>query len=48
MVVPGDGMLVAGRKLKDADYWYVSFHLDELLFFNSVLDVEDVDAIYRL
>ena len=48
MVVPGNGMLVAGRRLNDDDYWYASFNLDELLFFNSALDAEDVDAIYRL
>ena len=31
MVVPGDGMVVAGRRLKDDDYLYASFSLDELL-----------------
>ena len=48
MVAPGDGMIVAGRRLKNDNYLYASFNLDELLFFNSALDAEDVDAIYRL
>ena len=45
---PGDGMLVAGRMLTKTDNSYSTFNLDELLFFNSVLNEEEVNAIYRL
>ena len=45
---PGDGMLVAGRMLTNTDNSYSTFNLDELLFFNSVLNEEEVNAIYRL
>ena len=45
---PGDGMLIAGRMLINTDNSYSTFNLDELLFFNSVLNEEEVNAIYRL
>ena len=45
---PGDGMLVAGRMLTNTDNSYSTFNLDELLLFNSVLNEEEVNTIYRL
>ena len=44
----GDGMIVAGRRFTNLDGSYASFSLDELLLFNSMLNAEDVNAIYSL
>ena len=44
----GDGMIVAGRRFTNLNGYYASVSLDEVLFFNSILNEEDVNAIYRL
>ena len=45
---PGNGMFIAGRMLTNMDNSYSTFNLDELLFFNSILNEEEVNTIYRL
>ena len=47
MAAPRDGMIVAGRLFTNTYNLYATFNLDELLFFNSVLN-EEVNAIYKL
>ena len=43
--LPGDGRIVVGRFLTDVDDHYNSLEVDELIFFNSALVLNDIVAL---
>ena len=43
----GDGRIVVGRYFTDMDQWYSSVEVDELVFFNRALTVDDIETLYQ-
>ena len=43
----GDGRIVVGRYATDRDIDYASVMVDELLFFNQALSVDDTETLYQ-
>ena len=41
----GDGRIVVGRIFTDHDYYYTSLEVDELIFFNSALVLDEIVAL---
>ena len=41
----GDGRIVVGRFLTDYDGYYTSLEVDELIFFNSAIVLDDIVAL---
>ena len=44
---PGDGRIVVGRYETDKDRNYVSVQVDELIFFNQALSMNDIKLLYN-
>ena len=44
---PGNGIVVIGRSYTNLHNGYASVELDELLFFNLALEVQEVEALYQ-
>ena len=43
----GDGRIVVGRRFTDQDKLQASIAVDELIFFNQSLTVDDIEALYQ-
>ena len=44
----GDGRIVVGRLLTDSDQGYASVMVDELIYFNTQLNFQDIEALNDL
>ena len=44
---PGNGIVVIGRSYTNLHNGYAGVELDELLFFNRALEVQEVEALYQ-
>ena len=42
---PGDGRIVVGRKYTDRNQDYASVQVDELIFFNNSLTLEEIETL---
>ena len=43
----GDGRIVVGRWYIDRDENYASVEIDELIFFNQALTVDNIETLYQ-
>ena len=44
--VAADGRIVVGRALTNYNHFYASIHIDELIFFNQALSLEEIRTIH--
>ena len=43
----GDGRIVVGRIYTESEGFYTSVVVDELIFFNQALTVDDIETLYQ-
>ena len=47
LYLAGDGRIAVGRFYPDRDQQYASVEVDELIYFNAALTIDDIQSIYN-